>query len=351
MKNKLIASGIVVEYNPFHNGHHYHIQKAREFSQCDVLIAVMSPHFVQRGEPAFVNKSERTEAALNHGVDLVVELPTCFALQSADYFAKAAIEILALLDVDTVVFGSETNDLDVIMNQFNFEADNTKSYAKQMGNSKNANDILAYHYILNAKRFNIKPISIQRTNNYHSSDLETISSASSIRTHFGSKDVSLSTPMDLEKQVTHRLSEYEELIRLTLINPSTNWESILLVNEGIENLLIKNRRLPLKSLISESTSSRYTSSRIQRTLMTMLLNIKKEDVIQPTQVRILGMNAKGQQYLKQIKNSATYPVTPFKNYMYKDLEIRATEIYALVKDQSYQDMLNQKEIQELIIKK
>lgn len=351
MKKNLKASGIVVEYNPFHNGHIYHIQKARELSECDVLIAVMSPHFVQRGEPSFINKWDRTEVALDHGVDLVVELPTCFALQSADYFAKAAIEILALLQVDSVIFGSETNNIDAIMNQFRFKQDNTISYAQQMGNVRNANDILAYHYIINAKRFNIKPISIQRTNNYHGNELQEIASASAIRKHFGNNDVSFTTPMTFENRTIHRIDEYEKLIHLSLMNPNTDWNSLLLIQEGIENLLIKNRRLPLKDLISTSTSSRYTTSRIQRTLMTTLLNIKKEEIEAPTQVRVLGMNQKGQAYLRQLKKEAHYPIVSLKNYKYKDLEIRATEIYALVKEKAYQDMLNQKEIQELIVRK
>ena len=92
--------GIVVEYNPFHNGHIHHIHQARKQSGCNLLIAVMSPHFVQRGEPAIADKWSRARTALHHGVDLVLELPTIHAVQSAQFFASAAIDILALAGAD-----------------------------------------------------------------------------------------------------------------------------------------------------------------------------------------------------------------------------------------------------------
>lgn len=84
------SCGIIVEYNPFHNGHQYHTKMARELSQADVVIAVMSGNFLQRGEPAIIDKWTRAKEALSHGVDLVVELPFAYAVQSADYFARGA---------------------------------------------------------------------------------------------------------------------------------------------------------------------------------------------------------------------------------------------------------------------
>ena len=86
------AAGIVVEYNPFHNGHLYHIQKTKEITGCDVLVAVMSGHFVQRGEPALIDKWQRTEAALKNGVDLVIELPYLWCTQSAQQFADGSVK-------------------------------------------------------------------------------------------------------------------------------------------------------------------------------------------------------------------------------------------------------------------
>lgn len=352
MKKRPAITGIVVEYNPFHNGHIYHIQKAREISQCDVLIAVMSPHFVQRGEPAFIDKWARTEAALNHGVDIVIELPTYFALQSADYFAKASVELLNIMHVDTLVFGSESNDLDTIRNAFSFQPEVGRSYAHQMGGAVLSNDILGYQYIQTAQALGIKAIPIQRTNGYHDTSVEaTIASATSIRLNHRVRDVSHTTPLNLDATTIHDISEYETLIRYALKTKTrAHLQSILLVDEGIENLLVKHSNLPLDALIATCTSKRYTTSRIQRTLMNILLDIKKDDVKPPAQARVLGMNMRGQAYLKDIKNDANY-VTSFKQYDLKDLELKATTIYGMVKDNKTMNALIQDEISKLILKR
>ena len=103
--------GIICEYNPFHNGHLYHINKIKEMFPDSIIILVMSGNFTQLGEISLINKWDKTEIALTYGVNVVVELPFVFATQSADIFAKASIEILSTLNVDTIVFGSETNDI------------------------------------------------------------------------------------------------------------------------------------------------------------------------------------------------------------------------------------------------
>ena len=100
------ATGIIVEYNPFHNGHKHHIQKTRELTNCDVLVAVMSGNFTQRGDVALFDKWTRTEMALKNGIDLVIELPTVYATSSAENFADGAIKILNSLGiVDYLAFG------------------------------------------------------------------------------------------------------------------------------------------------------------------------------------------------------------------------------------------------------
>lgn len=350
MKKTLQATGIIVEYNPFHNGHFYHIQKAKAITPDAVIIAVMSPHFVQRGEPAFVNKWERTKAALEHGVDLVVELPTVYAIQSADYFAKASVEILALMKVSSIVFGSETADADAINAMAPNSSDPTRSFASNPEVAKNSNDILGSQYVLNAKRYGINTHAIKRTNSYHDSDVNnSISSASAIRKNFKINPVSHTTPMDLSKLVTHTLEDYESLIKMSLYTESSELSQRLLVNEGIENLLVKHRKLPLQDLIDTCTNKKYTRSRIQRTLMAFLLSINKESVQEIKQVRVLGMNGRGKQYLANLRDMEVSPVVSFKNYHYKDLEIKATGIYALPKEQDYQDYLNQAEIETIII--
>ncbi|MFQ7538541.1 MAG: nucleotidyltransferase family protein [Clostridium sp.] len=105
------SCGIVTEYNPFHNGHRYHIEQARRVSGCDALLAVMSGNFVQRGECAIVDKWTRAKAAIQAGCDLVIELPYPYVVQRSDIFARQAVALLQLAGIDTLVFGSETTDM------------------------------------------------------------------------------------------------------------------------------------------------------------------------------------------------------------------------------------------------
>lgn len=107
--------GIIVEYNPFHNGHIYHIQRSKTITKCDYTIAVMSSSFVQRGEPAIIDKWTRSRLAIEFGVDIVLELPFVYACQSADYFAKGAIDLLHAIGVTDICFGSEDGRIETFM--------------------------------------------------------------------------------------------------------------------------------------------------------------------------------------------------------------------------------------------
>ena len=107
--------GIIAEYNPFHNGHAYQIEKIRSLTQADFVIAAMSGNFVQRGEPALIDKYARTEMALNCGADLVIELPALFATASAELFASAGVALMRKCGcVDTLCFGAETDNLSLL---------------------------------------------------------------------------------------------------------------------------------------------------------------------------------------------------------------------------------------------
>ena len=109
------ATGLIVEYNPFHNGHLYHLTKSIEQSNADVLIVVMSGHFTQRGEPTILSKWDRTQLALANGADLVIELPYAYSCQHADLFAKGAVSILTHLRVNELIFGSESGNIDELI--------------------------------------------------------------------------------------------------------------------------------------------------------------------------------------------------------------------------------------------
>lgn len=345
MDKKLTVTGIIVEYNPFHNGHIYHINKAKEITKCDVLIAVMSPQFVQRGEPAFINKFDRTEAALNAGVDIIIELPTYYALQAADHFAKAAITLLQLMEIDHLVYGVE--DLDITPNSF--DSDSIKqghSYAKAFQSSNSTpNNILALAYEAIIANTSIKGHRIKRTNDYLGTNIDSsISSATAIRkAHTDQLDTSHTTPMTFN--ITHQLEDYDTLIRYALISQTPDQlREYLLVAEGIEHLFKKHENLPLNDLIEACISARYTRSRIKRTLLNILLGHRKDTPASLSQARVLGFNTNGQTYLKQIKNDAVKYTTSFKNYFNKDLEINATQIYTLVKSKETQDNLFKQEL-------
>ena len=121
--------GIVCEYNPFHNGHLYHLTESKKITNSDYSVAVISGNFTQRGEPSLVNKWLKTEMALKCGVDLVIELPTVYAISSAENFAHGAIKILDSLNiVDFLAFGSECGDMSVLDDIVNVLVEEPKAY-------------------------------------------------------------------------------------------------------------------------------------------------------------------------------------------------------------------------------
>lgn len=350
--------GIIVEYNPFHNGHIYHIEQAKKISQCDILIAVMSGHFTQRGEPAIINKWDRTKFALEYGVDLVIELPFNYACQSADYFAYGAMFLLNALKVDCIVFGSEGNNpselneiATTIFNNEELYNHLVKSYMKHGLRYPNAcnqalkkitdkqitlpNDLLALSYVkeIVKNKYPITPISIQRTNHFHDTTLnQKISSATSIRLAIKNQiDSSHSTPMaSLLQKNPIDLENYFDLLYYKL-NLSTRLEDIHLVEEGIERLMIKkiNEATSMECFIELMTSKRYTASRIRRTVISILMN-QTHSFYPIDYIRILGMNTKGRNYIHQIKKDC--PVKIISNFANIDspllqLELKATKLY------------------------
>lgn len=354
MKNKEKVCGIVVEYNPFHNGHKHHIEEAVKITNADVLIAAMSPNFVQRGEPAIVNKWERTKAALDNGVDIVVEIPSPFVLQRADIFAESAIKLLSYMKADSIVYGSESNQKQSISPFDKESIKKGESFAKA-ANTQNLspNDLLGSLYEKYAKKYNMKTHTIQRSNEYHSLSLDNeIVSASAIRKHLHEKgNVSNFTSMNLEELTIHKIDDYEESIQLILAREDKEeLRNILLMDEGIENLFLKQSHKSIHDLINDSSSKRYTKSRIQRTLMNMLLKHNKNEIKFPSHARILGMSENGLRYLSQYKEELSY-CTSFKNYELKDVEMKASQIYSLVYSQEYYEYTILREKNKPLIKK
>ena len=178
------VTGIIVEYNPFHNGHIKHIKEARKLTKADVLIAITSGNFTQRGDISVLDKFEKTNAALDYGVDLVIELPYIYTVQNSKVFGEKAVELLNAIGVDSIVFGSETCNLEELNKyaELNINVDYLKeimdtglSYPKAYGllaSSLYPNDILAVSYLKAIQKTNIKAYPIKRTSNFHDTKLK-----------------------------------------------------------------------------------------------------------------------------------------------------------------------------------
>ena len=340
-------SGIIVEYNPFHNGHIYHINKTKELTNPDLLIAITSGNFSQRGEISIINKFEKTKAALEHGIDLVVELPYIYTLQNASVFGYRSIEILNKLYINNLVFGSETNNLEELKDfaSYNIQIDYLKEIMDQGNSFPKAygllagnlypNDILGISYLRAIENTDIKPYLIQRTNSYHGEELSSIASANAIRLAIKeNRDYSLATPIEIKEPLFND-DLYPYLQRLLLTMDPKQLSNIFLVSEGIENLLISNayKYDNYNEFVNACVSRRYTKARIQRILMNIINQISKKEVenLEPLNyIRVLGFNNKGRQYLKTLRKDEANIVTQFKNIpeSYKQIEWKVANMYA-----------------------
>lgn len=360
--------GIIVEYNPFHNGHLYHIEETRRKSNCDVLICVMSGNFTQRGEPAITDKFTRTKMALNNKVDLVVELPFVFTVQNADIFAKTSVSILNHLGVDEIYFGSENasiEQLDAIGTVMHGDSYNNlvREYLKEGNSYPTASDlamkdvcpndyfhlpnnILGIQYIIAGKELN-SPITfhtIQRTSTNYYDEIKkdtNIQSATSIRKHLLNNE-------SIDAYVPHNVSELlhkenkasfndftSEFKYLLSVKTKEDIESVFSVNEGFENRLLKIKDfIDTNDLINQLLTRRYTNAKIKRMLAHILCDTKKTLITDFSipYIRILGMNESGKNYLNKIKKEIKVPlISKVKEgiHPYLDHELKVSKVYSL----------------------
>lgn len=357
--------GLIAEYNPFHLGHLYQIDKIKELYPDALIIAIISPTFTERGEISVINKWDKTRICLEYGIDLVIELPTLYAIQSADVFAHGALGILNNLKIDTLVFGSESDDVslftklakiqlcdetyDQLVNKYleegiNYPTAMSKALETISGvKIDKPNDLLALSYIkeIIKCKYDITPISIKRTNNYHGKEISSnIINASLIRSLLAqNNDISKYVP-ELTYRYLYRdvsLDKAYPFLRYNIINNIDNLNNYLTVAEGIENRIVKaiNVSHTWQELVMNIKSKRYTYNKLNRMLIQILLNLKKEDNIEDLYIRILGFNQRGRKYLNTIKKKINIPVfTAYKtsrSHVF-DLEFRATYIYSLIVD-------------------
>ncbi len=321
--------GIITEYNPFHKGHIYHLQQARAVSHCDCLVVITSGLFSQRGLPSFLTRTDKTKLALEYGANLVLELPTCFACQSADYFAKYAIQSLSLLGIQSLVFGSETNDIEALSNIKLKDKDASKSLNNNQDLPLQPNDILAYQYIQSCKEFNIKPISIQRNNQFKSATQtrqDALHSLQDFQEHFHVEQ--------------NWQSYYPFLKTFLLLTDAKTLSSFHLVNEGIENRLKEAAKKceTWNEFLAYCVTKNYSKARIQRTVLMILLQIKKEDF--PSSFygcKVLGFDSIGKQVLKTNKDKAIYTkFCQLPDYL-KDIELKTNALYNSVLKEKIED--------------
>jgi len=366
-------AGIVTEYNPFHQGHIHHITLTRRITDCDVLIAVMSGNFVQRGEPAVIDKWQRAEAALTHGVDLVIELPFAYAVQSAKQFAEASIGILALAGVTDIVFGSETNNLEELkefavmpinVNAFKEKMKSGAGYPAAYGLSTASyfpNDILGIAYLKAMEGTGITPHTIQRTNSYHDTAMDSeFASASALRhAHFNHLPLNAQTPLEsaLATYPTTDWQAYYPALRLKLLTTDKETLSrLFLFDEGIENHLVKQAMDSdtWEIFLNRAVTRRYTKARIQRSCTHALVHTRKEEINGLSKfpyLRVLGFNQIGREYLKHLQDNEVKIASRFNQIpeAIRKLEFRSTLAYASALPPELRNQLVKREIQGPIV--
>jgi len=361
-----MSTGIICEYNPFHNGHLYHINKIKDMYPDDIIVLVMSSHFLQRGDSSLINKWDKTDIALSLGIDIVIELPFVFSSQGADIFAKGSIEILKNMNADRLVFGSETDDIEILSNIANIQIDNNefdikvKTYlddgisyptalSKAVSDLTNIkidkpNDLLAISYIKEIKKqkANIKPICIKRTNDFHSLKLDNeVVSATSIRNALKeNKDIKKYVPPIVYEYMQKDLSyteDYFDLLKYKIISNFNNLSIYHTVDEGIENRIKKYiyTSNSMDELINNIKTKRYTYNKVKRMLTHILCSYTKEEAFRTQNceyIRILGFNKKGKEYLNKVKKTSSLPIiTGYSNIKSEilDIEKRVSSIYFL----------------------
>jgi predicted nucleotidyltransferase len=380
----LKAVGLVVEYNPFHNGHLYHLHASKVNAEADAVIAVMSGHFLQRGEPALVSKWSRAKMALQQGADLVIELPYAFATQKAEIFADGAISILEALKCDSVCFGSENGDISPFLETaetleeldshyqdaikyymkqgISYPSAQTKAY-QSLNTGGHAldlslpNNILGYHYVkaIQKQGAAISPLTIKRTAaGYHDEEFnETpIASATSIRKAIFSeenKDIQSFVPettlyhlkqYKYNFDTFHQWEDYFGFLKYT-ISTMTHDElkQIYEVEEGLENRVksLIQQAVSFKDFMEQLKTKRYTWTRLQRLCLHILTRTTKEqmklEVGAAPYLRLLGMSSQGRTYLNRIKKSVDKPIVSTLSafsHPLLDLDIKAASVYAMI---------------------
>ena len=332
--------GIISEFNPFHNGHKYLLDKAKNELGVDLSVTIMSGDFVQRGEPAIMDKYSRSKTAIESGFDLVIEMPIFVSLQAAEYFALKSVTILDKMNIDYLVFGIENIEPStfikytktIIEHQYTIDND-MKTYLeigysypkaqikalKKFVNDDffSANNILALEYVKSIHRINskIKPYPIKRikTKNRDTSiNDKRYASSTAIRCNLSPKIKGL-MPEESYNNIINFQKKYKSfneniiynIFKYKIFLEDINTKNILGYEEGLENYLkkISNNTNSYTSFLDEAASLRYTKSRIKRFIINCLLgNSSDLNDIDINFIKVLAYNENAIQFFGEISN-------------------------------------------------
>lgn len=394
----ITATGIIAEYNPFHNGHLYQLREATRLTGQPVVVA-MSASFMQRGEPACLSKWLRARLAVENGAALVLELPTAFSLRSAQFFASGGVQLLAATgSVNTLSCGVESPELDfgalaqritsdaaqgrirsllsqgksyaaacaAVLSEAQQEAGVTamqasSNEAKAFAGLTKPNDILALEYAKALQATDIKLLFIERRGDgYNDREISgTMSSATAIRQALNNSDDGWqqAVPASVRQAMLDNAPGYDAALLWQLLRYKLRLMSVDAIadacqcSEGLENLLKDAAACPsFAEALQLCTSKRYTTSRIRRLFIQLLLDVPRwrwEDNA-PAYLRVLAFNDTGRQLLKQMKSTASLPIITglYRNWPQRlqhlsmrqqqiytqqlELELKATELWSLL---------------------
>jgi len=381
--------GIISEYNPFHKGHAYQIEKTKEDTGATHVVALMSGNFVQRGMPSIIDKYERAEMALLGGADLVLELPAVYALSSAEFFAEGAVRILdALKGVDFLSFGSEEGELKDLYTLADFltkepaafkdflrnELDSGKSYATARNIAlkkflpdvdeeiiQSPNNILGIEYLKALIRMDstIVPYTLKRKGKgYHDLTLTESHYASATALRKGileEESIEEYFPKDVFTYLARLKNEdysftipedFKDLLLYRLMTDGGRLHHLPEANEGLDHRIMNHlhilREKSLEEFIDSVKTKRYARTRISRLLFQFLLSFDAEDIETlrrrtPKSVKILALNIKGREILSSLRKDKEIEI--IHNFgkrldPFQSIDQKASSIYAL-KNKSY----------------
>ncbi len=355
---------IVSEFNPFHTGHKYLIEQTKAKTGTDAIVCIMSGSMVQRGDVAIYDKWTRAKAAVENGADLVLELPVCYVLQSADVFARGAVEIISAIGSEGIAFGSECSDKELLLSVAKLKAKEPENYKEALNQAlkdgmgypaasekalkailgdlpreitaPNATLGIAYLSAIENINPSLKVHIEKREGDYHSTKLEgKFQSATAIRQNIlrGDKKSDYSLCTSDEIYDINNISSF--ILGFFRTAKEDSLSSIAGMEEGLAARLISKSKecTTFEEFVNACTTKRYTAHRIRRVLLCAVLGI--EDAPSPQYVRVLALNEKGAKILKSIKKNANIEViTKITNSSQENSEmllqdITATDLAAL----------------------